>query len=76
MFNILMKPEAISSQAGEVTHFAEFPWRFLTSMLSELYRHLILSARVFTIVTITRFGFMLHAFIHSKSIFLGGCVIT
>ena len=66
-----MKPEA-----GEVTQFAEIPWSFLTSILSELvqYRHLVLSARVFTFVTITQFGFMLHAFRHSKSIFLGGCV--
>ena len=56
------EPGAISSQAGEVTPFAEFPWRFLTSMLSELlhYRHLVLSVRVFSFVTITQFGFMLH----------------
>ena len=69
-----MKPEAISSQVGEVTKFAEFPWSFLTSILSEFvhYRHLVLSVRVFTFVTITQFGFMLHGFMHSKSIFLCG----
>ena len=78
MFNILMKPETITSQAGEVTQFAEFSWRFLNSILSELvhYWHLVLSSIVFTFVTIIQFGFMLHAFMHSKSIFLFGCVIT
>ena len=78
MFSILMKPEATSSQEGEVTQLTEFPWRFLPSMLSELvhYRHLVFSARVITFVTITQLGFMLHAFMHSKSIFLGACVIT
>ena len=62
---------------GEVTQLAEFPWRFLPSMLSELahYRHLVFSARVITFVTITQLGFMLHAFMHFKSIFLGACVI-
>ena len=66
-----MKPEATSSQAGEVTHLVEFPWRFLPSLLSEFvhYRHLVLSA-------ITQIGFMRHAFIHSKSSFDGACVIT
>ena len=64
----LMKPEATSSQAGEVTQLVEFPWRFLPSLLSELvhYRHLVLSA-------ITQIGFMRHAFIHSKSSFVGAC---
>ena len=78
MFSILMKPEATSSQAGEVTQLAEFPWRFLPSMLSELvhYKQPILSARVITFVTITQLVLMLHAFMHSKSIFLGACVIT
>ena len=72
-----MKSKATSSQAGEVTQLAEFPWRFLPSMLSELvhYKHLVLSARVITFVTITQLGFMLHAFMHSKSIFLGACVV-
>ena len=48
MFSILMKPEATSSQAGEVTQFAEFPWSFLPPMLSELvhYKQVVLSARV------------------------------
>ena len=70
-----MKPEATSSQAGEVTQLAEFPWRFLPYMLSELvhYKHLVLSARVITLVTLTQLGFMLHAFMHSRSIFLGAC---
>ena len=47
-------------------------------MLSELahYRHLVFSARVITFVTITQLGFMLHAFVHYKSIFLGACAIT
>ena len=47
-------------------------------MLSELvhYNHLVLSARVSKFVTITQLCFMLHAFVHSKSIFLGACVIT
>ena len=73
-----MKPEAISSQASEVTHLAEFPWRSLPSMLSEFvhYRHLIFSARAITFVTVTQLGFMLHTFMHSKSIFLGVCAIT
>ena len=78
MFSILMKPEAISSEAGEVTQLAEFHWRFLPSILSELvhYKHLVLSARVITFVTITQLGFILYAFMHSKGIFLGACVIT
>ena len=78
MFSFLMKPEATSSQAGEVTQLAEFPWRFVPSMLSELvhYKHLVLSERVITFVTITQLGFMLHALMHSKSIFLGACAIT
>ena len=73
-----MKHEATRSQAGEVSQLAQFSWRFLPSMLSELlhYRHLVLSARVITFVTITQLDFMLHAFMHSKSIFLGACVIT
>ena len=73
-----MKPEATSSQAGEVTQLAEFPWRFLPYILSELvhYKHLVLGARVTTFVTLTQLCFMLHAFVHSKSIFLGACVIT
>ena len=47
-------------------------------MLSKLrhYRHLIPNARVFTFVTINQVGFMLHAFMHFKSIFHAGCVIT
>ena len=63
--------------SGEVTQSAEFPWRVLPSMLSEPvhYRHLVFSASVITFVT-TQLGFMLHAFMHSKSIFLGACVIT
>ena len=78
MFSVLIKPEATSSMSGEVTQLAEFDWRFLPSMLSELvhYRHLDFGARVITFVTITQLGFMLHAFMHSKSIFLGACVIT
>ena len=58
MFNILMKPVAIGSQEGEVAQFAEFPWRFFTSILSELvqYRYLILSASVFTFVIIGDLG--------------------
>ena len=78
MFIILMKHEAISSQAGEVTQLPQFPWRILPSMFSELvhYRHLVLSARVITFVTITQLRFMLHVFMHSKSIFLGTCVMT
>ena len=73
-----MKTEATSSQAGEVTQLAEFPWRFLPSMLSELvhYRHLVFSARVITFVIITQLGFVLHTFMHFKRIFLGACVIT
>ena len=78
MFSILMKPEATSSQAGEVTQLTEFPWRFLPSMLFEpvRYKHLVLSERVTTFVTITQLGFMFYAFMHSKSIILGACVIT
>jgi len=78
MFSVLMKPEATSSLSGEVTQLAEFTWRFLPSMLSELvhYRHLVFSARVITFVTITQLGFVLHTFMHFKRIFLGGCVIT
>ena len=78
MLGILMKPEATSSRAGEVTQLAEFPWRFLPSMLSQLvhYRHIVLSARVITLVTITQLCFMPYALMHSKSIFLGACVIT
>ena len=78
MFSVLMKPEATSSLSGEVTELAEFPWRFLPSMLSELvhYKHLVLSARVITFAKIIQLGFMLHAIMHSKSIFLGECVIT
>ena len=74
MFSILIKPGATISQAGEVTQ----PWRFLPSLFSELvhYRHLALSARVIGFVTITQGGFMRHAFMHSKSIFDGACVIT
>ena len=47
-------------------------------MLSELmhYRHLVLSARVITFVTMAQFGFMINAFMHCKSIFLGAGVIT
>ena len=60
MFSILMKPEATSSQAGEVTQLAEL---FMPSMLSELvhYKQPILSARVITFVTITQLGLMLNA---------------
>ena len=73
-----MKPEATSSLSDEVTQLAEFHWRFLPSILSELvhYKHLVLSARVITFVTITQLGFILYAFMHSKGIFLGACVIT
>ena len=73
-----MKPEATSSLSGEVTQLAEFPWRVLPSMLSELvnYRHLFFSAWVITFVTITQLSFMFHTFMHSKSIFLGAFVIT
>ena len=73
-----MKPEATSSLSGEVTQLAEFPWRFLPSMLSELvhYRHLVFSARVITFVTITQLGLVLHTFMHFKRIFLGAWVIT
>ena len=76
--SILMKPKATSSQAGEVTQLAEFPWRFLPYMLSELvhYRHLVFSARVITFVTFTQLGFVLHTFMNFKRIFLGACVIT
>ena len=76
MFSILIEPT--SSQAGEVTQLARFPWRFLPSMLSELlhYRHLVLSSRVITFVTITQPGFMLYTFMHSKSIFLSAFFIT
>ena len=78
MSSILMRPEATSSQAGEVTQLSGFPWRFLPSLLSEFvhYRHLFLSARVIRFVTITQVGFMCHIFMHSKSIFVGACVIT
>ena len=56
----------------------EFSLRFLPSMLSELvhYKHLVLSAGVITIVTISQLAFVLHSFMHSKSIFLEACVIT
>ena len=72
------KPEATSSQAGEVTQLTEFPWRFFPSILSELvyYGHLVLSERVITFVTISQLVFMLNAFMHSKSTFLGACFIT
>ena len=42
-------------------------------MLSELvdYKHLVLSARVNTFITIIQPGFMLHTFMHSKSKFGG-----
>ena len=73
-----MDPLVLNVQAGEATQLAEFPWRFLLSMLSELVhdKHLILGARVITFFTSTQLGFMLHAFMHFKSIFLGACVIT
>ena len=77
--SIFMKPEATSSQAGQVTHLTEFPWRFLPSMLSELmhYKHLVLSATVITFEKKNSLlAFVLYAFIHSKSIFLSACVIT
>ena len=47
-------------------------------MLSELvhYKHLNISARVITFITITQHAFVLYAFMHSKSIFLCACVIT
>ena len=50
MLSIFMNPEATSSQTGEATQLAEFPWRFLPSMLSEFmyYKHFALSARVIT----------------------------
>ena len=78
MFSILKKPEATSSQVGEVTQLAGFPWRFLPSLISELvhYRHLVLGARVIRFVTITQVGFLCHIFMHSKSTFVGACVIT
>ena len=46
-------------------------------MLSQLvhYRHLILSARVITLVINTQLCFMPYALMHSKSIFLGACFI-
>jgi hypothetical protein len=71
MFSIFMKPEATISQA-------EFQWNILPSMLSELvhYKHLNISARVITFVTITQHAFVLYAFMHYKSIFLCSCVIT
>ena len=67
-----MKPEATSSQTGEVTQLAEFPWRFLPSMLSQLvhYRHLVLSARVITLVTITQLCFMPYTLKHLRVSFL------
>jgi hypothetical protein len=73
-----MKSEAANSQAGEIIELAKFPWMFLPSIIYKLvyYRHLILNARVITFVTITQLAFMLQAFMHSKSIFLGACVIT
>ena len=47
-------------------------------MLFELvhYKHLNISARVITFVTITQHDFVLYAFTHYKSIFLCSCVIT
>ena len=47
-------------------------------MLYELvhYKHLVLSARAIIFITIPHLGFMLQTFMHSKSIFLGTCVIT
>ena len=76
--SIFMKPGATSSQAGQVTHLTEFPWRFLPSMLSELmhYKHLVLSAKVITFEKNSLLAFVLHAYIHSKRIFLSACVIT
>ena len=77
IFSIFMKPEATSSQPGEFTQLAEFSWRFLSSMLSELmhFKHLVLSARVITFE-----GKILYLplcfCMHSKSIFLSACVIT
>ena len=73
MFSIFKKPEATSSQAGEVTQLPEFPWMLLPSMLSELvdYKHLVLSARVNTFITIIQPSFILQAFMHSKSKFGG-----
>ena len=78
MFSIFMKPEATSSQAGEVTQLAEFPWKLWPSMLSELvhYKHQVLTARVITFDKITLLAFVLHAFMHYMSIFLSACVIT
>ena len=73
-----MKPKATSSQAGEVTQLAELPWRFLPYMLSELvhYKHLVLSAKVITFVTITqhcftrlcilRVSFLVHVLSHES----------
>ena len=78
MFSIFMKSEATSSQKGEITQLAEFPWSFLPSMLSELmhYKHLALSARVITFDKITLLAFVLHPFMHYKSTFVSACVIT
>ena len=47
-------------------------------MLSELMnsKHLVLSVKIFTLDKITLLVFLLHAFMHSKNIFLTACVIT
>ena len=82
MLSILLKPEATSSPAGEVTHLAEFPWRLLSSMVSELvrYKHLVLSERVITFVTITQLGFLqlfvIYIEVRSQSILFGAYILA
>ena len=70
MVSILMKHEATSSQADEVTQLAQFPWRFLPSMLSKLlhYMHFVLSVRkiTFTPLSILRVSFLVHVFSHES----------
>ena len=71
MFIILLKPEATCSQAGEVTQSHRVSLEVLALHASELvhYKHLDLNERLITFVKITQHKFMLHAFMHSKSIF-------
>ena len=58
--------EAITSQAGEVTQFAECPWRFLTSILSELKKH---KKKYFLNLCITGTSFFVQEYSHLSQLF-------
>ena len=71
-----MKPEATSSQADEVTQLSSHS--FLGGSCPQCFLNLCITGTLFLVqeITISQLGFMLHAFRHSKSIFLGACIIT